>query len=306
MDMRLKYISYSSLQTFHTCPRKYQLQKLQADATEDSFDESVTFLFGHIVGEGIQLVLQGLPEEKIIFKLFLAWKLDLFAEDAKRMKSFWYAITAVQSFISLRNAGLLSGYELYYHNGIPAVEFSFKISLPEDFYYRGHVDAVLVHSETGEVLVLEVKTSSATTINPAAYKNSAQAVGYSIVLDSLFPSLSSYKVCYLVYKTKSLEFEAPFEFTKTHLQRALWLNELLLDTKTILMYEEAGTYPMRGENCLEFFRECKYFNICTLSTSHLSSPLSESKKDELENTPYTVNLTFEQLIYDQLTNLGVK
>lgn len=150
-------------------------------------------------------------------------------------------------------------------------------------------------------MVLEVKTTSA-NLNAAIYKNSAQAIGYSIVLDHLFPSLSAYKVLYLVYKTKSMEFEQ-LEFHKSYLQRALWIQELLLEKQKLQLYQEVGVYPMHGESCYDYYRECEYLNICTLSTSALAEPLTwaGAKKILKENKQkYQVKVTIQELIAAQL------
>lgn len=303
MDLRLKQLSYSSLLTLHGCPRKYQLYKLgsQAEDTDHDGSQSVTFAYGHVVGLGIQLVLQGKTETEILWELFRFWQPDLFAENVKQVKSFWLAIAAVQKFISLRANGLLKDYELVYHDGLPAVELGFIIEFPDGFVYRGYVDAVLRNKHTGEILVLEVKTTSATNLNPATYKNSAQAIGYSVVLDVLFPALSSYKVLYLVYKTKGMEYEQ-LPFTKSYLQRALWIQELLLDIETIKLYEGAGVYPMHGESCYEFYRECEYLNLCTLSTANLTEALTEEGTEKIveENAKYQIKLKLEDLIQAQL------
>jgi hypothetical protein len=113
-----------------------------------------------------------------------------------------------------------------HYEGKPACELSFAIYLPDGFIYRGFVDAVLRNRKTGAVRVLECKTHSGTTINPATYKNSAQAIGYSIVLDAIFPELSSYDVLYHAYSSKREEYEMiPFE--KSYYARALWIRELL-------------------------------------------------------------------------------
>ena len=150
-------------------------------------------------------------------------------------------------------------------------------------------------------MVLEVKTTSATSLNPAQYKNSAQAVGYSVVLDHLFPELSSYEVLYLVYTTKSLEYTS-LPFTKSYLQRALWIQELLLDVELIQLYESRGVYPMHGESCLQYYRECKFLQTCTMSTSLLTSPETpESVEKRLQKeSEYQIQVTVEDLIQAQL------
>ena len=301
IDYRIRQLSYSSLLTLHSCPRKYELYKKRATAAAESETSTITFAFGHIVGEAIQLALTpGISEDQIIWKIFLTWHADLFASDEKSCKSFWDGVVALKRFMSLREAGLLADYELVYFQGKPACELSFCINFPDSFRYRGHVDAVLRNTITGEILVLECKTTGSATISPSTYKNSAQAIGYSIVLDAIFADLSSYQVLYLVYQTKSREF-TQIPFHKTYLQRALWIRELLLDIEMIKMYEEAQVYPMHGENCYTFFRDCEYLNTCTLSNEHITRKCTSDMED---TTEYQVNLTLADLLDTQLEKVS--
>lgn len=302
MDLRLQNLSYSSLLQLHACPRKFQLKKLNAEVDlDEDMSSSVTFSFGHAVGVGVATLLETNSLDTAIYKAFLEWKPELFADNPRQAKSFWLAVLALQKFHDLRETGFLEEWELMYFEGKPAIELSFIILLPNGFKYRGFVDAVLRNKETGEIMVLECKTTSASTVYSAQYKNSAQAVGYSVVLDHLCPDLSSYQVLYLPYKTKAREFE-PMLFNKSYLSRALWLRELLLDCDTILMYEEAGIYPMHGESCLNFFRECEYFNLCTLPTERLTSALNAEEEAVLlkEHTTFQFQVPISALIEAQL------
>lgn len=300
MDHRLLNLSYSSMLTLHSCPRKWELDRknsIERDMDDEvAVTQNVTFAFGHIVGSGIQDVLAGLSEDKVIWNMFLAWHADLEDSNEKKLKSYYYAVYAVQKFISMRKAGLLEGYELVHYNGKPACELSFRITFPDGFKYRGYVDAVLQHKITGKVLVLELKTTGMKYVSQTTYKNSAQAIGYSIVLDVIFPDLSSYEVLYMVYMTTQMEYET-MPFTKSYLQRALWIKELLLDIEVIKMYEEAGVFPMHGESCLQWGRDCNYFNMCTLSTEHIVKPPAETPKEET----YQIELTLQDLIQSQLS-----
>lgn len=304
IDKRILNLSYSSLLKLHECPRRFQLYKLSAKPDSESAEDlssSLTFAYGHMVGTGIQDALEDKSEEECLKNAFLSWPCDLFDKNDKQNKSFFTAWLAIRQFISMRENGYLDGYKLVWYQGKPANELSFSISLPDGFIYRGFVDAVLQHETTGEVVVLECKTSSATNINPAQYKNSAQAIGYSIVLDAIFPALSSYKVIYLVYQSKSEEYiQLPFE--KSYHSRALWIQELLLDIEQIKMYEAHETYPMHGESCYSYFRECEYFRTCTLSTKHLTTKLSSEQEDRMEKEleKFQVRVTMEDLILSQL------
>jgi hypothetical protein len=301
MDPRLRLLSYSSLLTLHSCPRKFQLYRLNAIPDEDdpavATNQNVTFAFGHVVGQGIQDVMAELPESTIYLNAFLGWHADLLDVNEKQQKSFYLALAAIQKFISMRENGYLKDYELLQHNSKPAVELSFNINLPDGFNMRGSVDAVLVHKETGEVMVLECKTSSSANLNAATFKNSAQGIGYSVVLDVICPNISSYKVLYLVYLTKSGEYEQ-LPFTKSYLQRATWIQELLLDVETIKLYETSGVYPMRGESCYDFYRECEYIQTCTLSTKYLTKPADPEKVYDTKS--YDITLTLMDLITGQL------
>ena len=211
IDPRIKLLSYSTLTTLHACPRKFELYRKKA--LEDDMDvsaatnQNITFAFGHIVGEGIQDVMDNMEEDTIIWKMFLGWHANLEDRNQKQNKSFYLAVLAIQRFIALRASGFLSDYELLSYNGRSAKELSFRIELPNGFYFRGSVDAVLRHKVSGKILVLECKTSSSTNLNPTTYKNSSQAVGYSVVLDVVAPEISDYDVLYLVYLTKDMAYE---------------------------------------------------------------------------------------------------
>ena len=303
MDIRLKQLSYSSLLSLHSCPRKFQLYKLGAvpDSIEaEDAPRSVTFAFGHAVGVGVQSTLQNKSREEVLWDMFLAWDADFLGEDTKRGKSFFEAVIAIEQFISLRGT-LLADYDLVVYEGKDAVELSFVIHCPLGYKYRGFVDAVLQHRETGEVMVLEVKTTGSRSVDVAQYKNSAQAIGYSIVLDHLFPELSSYRVQYLPYLTKSREFLS-MHFNKSYTQRAEWIRDLMMDINIIEAYEEADLYPMRGESCYNYFRPCEYFGSCTLSTQYNTKKLTPEEELAVaeDHMKYQINVTMEQLIAAQL------
>lgn len=306
MDPRKKLLSYSFQTLLHKCPRKYELTRIRATQDEQdplaSLNQNLTFAFGHIVGSGIQDIMCGTSYERTIFNMFLAFHADLLDRNDKQIKSFWHAMLAIDRFISMKSAGLLDGYELVYYNGKPAVELSFLIELPDGFKMRGSLDAVLRHIETGKILVLEDKTDSNATLQAAKYKNSSQALGYSVILDNILPEYSGYDVLYAVYLTKNQEWET-LNFHKSHTQKALWIQELLLDVETLKLYESTGVYPMYGHSCYDFFRECEFFQTCNLSTKLLTTPQTQADNSETNSTytgEYTIILSLMDLISGQL------
>ena len=303
IDPRLKKLSYSSQVTLHKCPKKYQLYKCGAESEDTS---SVTFAFGHAVGEGIQSLTLGLSLEETVWRMFLAWDYDLLGEEDKAKKSFWYAVYAIIKFQDI-GPQLLRGYEVALIPStatgklVPATELSFVINLPSGFTYIGYVDLVLRHKETGKLLVLEVKSTKFREVSEASYKNSAQAIGYSVVLDAIESAhgANDYRVMYLVYKSSVMEFE-PLIFPKTFTQRALWIQQIMLDCDMITHYATIDLFPLHGESCFDFFRPCEYLDICTLDSKYLiSAPINNTlvPKKEVE---YTINITLADLINSQL------
>lgn len=271
--------------------------------TEEDSHTSVTFAFGHVVGLGIQEYITHHNLNETYWKCFLEWDCDLLDENEKQKKSFWLAMSAVEKFVASCNHGFMADWSLAYYQGKPATELSFVIHLPDGFTYKGFVDAVLHNDKTDEVMVLECKTSSATALNGAEYKNSFQGIGYSIVLDALFPQLSSYTVKYLVYKTKAAEFES-LDFEKSYLDRALWIRTLLLNVDILKMYNDVGIYPQHGESCNDFYRECEFFGLCSLSTESLTDTITEEETQAIQNkldTEFQISLSLNDLIASQLS-----
>lgn len=303
IDPRLKQLSYSSVLTLHSCPRKFQLYRSSVAGKENSPSQNLTFAFGHMVGTGIQDILMEKSFDETLLAAFLAWPIDILEENEKQHKSFWVGVGALRRFHAMRVMGRLKDYELVTYEGKPAIELSFAIHLPDGFVYRGFVDAVLRHKHTGKVLVLENKTTGSKNVAPAMYKNSFQAIGYSIVLDKIFPGCSSYEVLYLIYQTWAEEFlEMPF--TKNYTQRARWLAELAMIPEIVGMYSNMGVFPMHGESCFNYFSDCEYFGTCSMTDKYLIPKLPDDFQEKAEKElveKYQIHVSLEELIEAQLS-----
>ena len=67
IDPRIRQLSYSSLLTLHSCPRKFQLSRLRSThKAEESEKSTVTFAFGHVVGAGLAELLEGKNLDSVI------------------------------------------------------------------------------------------------------------------------------------------------------------------------------------------------------------------------------------------------
>ncbi len=271
-----KGLSYSRQCALHTCARSFQLSEIYNIGGEEN---NTDFAFGHAVGAGVQSLVAGDGEGRALVATASAWDIGLDDEDNRSKKSLTYAILAVQKLATLMRVPAtnpLSDFEIATFTNNegklqPAIELTFKITCWDGYIYEGHIDLILRNKLTGKYLVLELKTTKFVNLHEAMYKNSGQAVGYSVVLDSIVDQVggeNAYSVLYLVYKCGHMEYE-PMVFPKTPIDKSRWVNALVMDIEILKLYEEYNTYPKNGANCYDFFRECKYYDICDYQDSSL-------------------------------------
>lgn len=290
-NLSYKGTSYSRSLTLHSCPRKFELDsKFNIKKRRNS----VTFAYGHAMGEGIQAALSGATKTQALVATILAYDFDEEDEgttnEKAAKKSIWWAVQSVALFADQYLAGIYSfldgwevpSFEFTQEDGTKifrkAAELSFVIDCTEGYTHEGHIDLVLHKPATNRYMVLELKTTGMSVVDQASYKNSAQALGYGVVVDAIANNIkasASFDVLYMVYKSRSHEI-VPMVFTKSPLMRAQWLNSLVSDIQFIEQCEASGYYPHRGESCFNYFRECEYMlNECHMSNEMLAKAYGE-------------------------------
>lgn len=308
-------LSYSRSLTLHACPRKYELQAKKAIKGKV---ESGTFSYGHAVGQAIQSTIAGRSFNQTVLDTWLAYtfKGELSESDYVAKKGWQYAVLAAEEFHKKYHAGVysfLDGWEVAQFEDprtgemIPAVELTFVVDWGEGRTYEGHIDLVLYNKRKNRYMVLELKTTGGNRVAEASYKNSNQALGYGIVIDAISNNIkasASYDVFYMVYKSKAMEI-VPLLFQKTPLDRIRWLNNLALDFEAIRTYEEHG-YPMYGESCFDYFRDCEFLDLCHMSDETIDrmyGSTSDEDADDKNTFSKMTNPTFmfsaEQLLERQ-------
>jgi len=266
-------LSHSALETFLTCERMFQLDRL-LEGEQEKRDYPAT-VFGKAFGEGVSTYL--LTQEPDL-ALAAAWKAYWpILEDDKRTEEILLNLLLV-TFPKLDD--LLMDWEVAFFQGKPAVELSFRIddlgSQPDHaIYFVGYIDLVLKNRWSGRYAILENKTTGLALhdIDPL-YKNSGQALGYSIVLDQIAgEEHSEYDVIYLVGQIGTRSETSKFSptvhvktYPKTLQDRLNWFISLGMDTGRLEQMLELGVFPLRGKNCLQYMRPCKHFGTCTLQT----------------------------------------
>jgi hypothetical protein len=303
--------SYSKLSLLHKCPRLYEIEQLKAatPALPEPDALNADFAFGHAVGAGIQTFAATGNLVAAQFAAFLAWKApwDFEKLDYKGNptgKSLTWALYAVEAFAFFFETELSEYEVLRLPDGKPATELSFAVDAQNGYFHFGHVDTVLRHKVTGRLAVWEGKTTGLETVHDAAYGNSSQALGYSVVVDAIAEMLNlpsaEYEVLYVVYSSKAKQFQL-LPFTKSRTQRGEWLQDLLLTHATIDKYEELGFYPKRGDSCLDKWgKTCRHYGTCSMRNASLfpgAKPTSIDDVKEIKNVDFIFSL--EQLVAAQ-------
>lgn len=304
--------SHSKLSMLHKCPRLYELESLKAStpAAEEPDELNLDFAFGHAVGAGIQTY--GATGDLVAaqFAAFLSWKApyDMEATDKygnSKGKSLHWACYAVEKFAVFMQESELSDWEvLRLPDGRPAVELSFGIDTQNGYFHFGHIDTVLINKQTKKLAVWEGKTTGMEIVDEAAYGNSYQALGYSVVVDAIASQLAlpdaDYEVFYVVYSSKSREFQL-LPFPKSRTQRAEWLQDLLLTHATLEKYSELQFFPKRGDHCLDKWgKKCRWYGTCQMRNSSLFPGASIKKVSSLQEVKSVdFFFTLEELVAAQ-------
>jgi hypothetical protein len=282
------------LETLLTCERKFQLDKLLI--TDVQREETEHTVFGTAFGAGVATYLATQDPDMALYQAWLSYWPELESEKKSQTRCFAALMSA---FLKLDT--ILMDYEVVSFNDRPAVELSFRLKITERYYFVGHIDTVVKNKYTGLHYVFECKTTGLNLLDLSPlYKNSGQALGYSIALDKITgEEQASYGVIYFVAQLGK-EYKAnihvlPYEKTLT--DRLNWFITLGLDVKRLEQMEELGVYPKRGKSCLNYMRPCKYFGTCGLHG--LDVPRVQTE-DEID---YDFSYELEALIQNHLQRM---
>lgn len=285
-------LSFSTLNLLVGCDRKLQLIKLLESPEKD--EEAPQFSFGHAFGDGVVEYLRTGSMERALYVAWRAYEPEI--SDFRR--TVWFALNAVEQAQDSLDE-IRRDWDIATFNGKPAAELSFKLIINDWCYFVGYIDAVLKHKADGHLAVFECKhsTSNLNDLTPM-YKNSGQALGYSIVLDRIAEqTLGKYSLFYFVGQLKKphTPIYHNYEWKKTLLDRLNWFLTLGLDVERLRRNIELGIFPMRGNHCLSFNRVCEFFGTCNLHS------FDKPKKRPPDPIEYQFVYTLDELVAQHLS-----
>lgn len=279
-------VSHSMEEVLNSCPRKFQIAKLEAGSKEGRTRyNNVTFAFGHAVGAGVAVYDKTLSLRSAIWAAFLAWDIDFFASEEPKpnrpdpRKSFAYAVYALEKYAAWHAENMMEQYEVVELEATVLVDLETGTdyaAMSDDagaddqptMFHTGHVDELLRHKVSGNLRIKENKTTVMSVVDPALYQNSNQTLGYSVVV-SMFGA-AEYDVLYTIYSSSEMRWLS-FDFPKTHLARAQWLKTEVQQAGIVRIYADDDFFPMRGGSCYAYMRQCEHFGSCNMDLKKVFS-----------------------------------
>lgn len=300
--------SYSMQETLHACPRKFELQKLDAAFAPDpeGGEGNITFCFGHAVGAGVATFDRIRNLGAALLATFLAWDFDLLATTPpaaqgkpKKLEEFHHAVHAIQLYaLFVSEEGFLEDYEVKF------VEANMAVDLENGYFYIGHADEVLQRKSNSKAIAIkENKTSGFGVVDPILYMHSNQALSYSAIVSTL--EATEYDVIYTIYSKPDQRW-IKFDFHKPPHKRIHWLKDQTQIADQIKMYQEDGFFPQRGSSCYDYSRPCPQAEICDMDAfrrfghTFADLPVCNSFYDLEAIEPLDIKTTFTAIAKSQL------
>lgn len=279
----LRLVSFSALGTLHSCPRRFELDRIgsQTLAQPTARIDTVHTGYGSAFGAGLQALLSGESIDKAKLQAIANYRYnDIYPQMYTDEKSLFHCLNSLTRFYETELSELTTDWEALLVDGKPASEISFAIKFPNNFYDRGYIDFILQHKVTKKILVVEIKTEGGypaknPQVSEAKYKNSNQGNGYALVADYLASKLgveNEISVVYIVHRTKTNSFE-PYVFIKSPEARLRYIKDRLAELGNLefLINRTTGLtpepFPMFG-NCATYGSVCQYYGICELKQDY--------------------------------------
>ena len=296
--------SFSGQGLFSYCPRKWQLLKLLDTGQPLERERSVHLMYGTAVGAGVaELLLSGGDLDRAVARTFQHWDFGL-ESGVKRLE------TAVAGLRSLHAQFPYDEFEpVLLPNGAPAAEVGGRIWLDDEGtqdYYVLFIDVVLRRKATGQLVVIECKTTKRAGDDMAPYYvNSPQSVMYSLILPRLLNSdpRADWGTVYVVLQATTVWNARAhiLEIEHTYVERANVLLGVLLNYEHVQRMREYRCFPKQhtGE-CMSYNRLCEFFGVCdhlALTCPELSVE-DQNKLDDTREGQIMVDLHIQELLRD--------
>lgn len=291
-------LSYSALNTYESCPRRFEFDKLypRLPRDHDTFAADV----GIALHAGIQHYWSHKDRDAAIWEFMLRYPFMLEFSQDKDDRSFESALSTLEEMFE---CDIMADYELAQirrpwtekeiaeaaERGVdltqepgpvvPAIEVPFEINFkglrlppcpkyPEgaDISFIGFIDAVMRHVITGHYRSTDVKTNRDFSVdNTAKYLFDSQQVPYGLVIEHLAQG-ESIETFDVLYMDTLIDLAAPrcqlYSFTKTQDDVQEWLFTRVQQIMQIIESTKHDFFPRKSGGCVFYKRPCRHLTPC--------------------------------------------
>lgn len=267
-------VSYSSLNLFSSCPRKFEFSKLfpRRARDYDTFAADV----GTALHKGYQNFLVTRDADKALWAMMEAYPYEAEWNQDNDFRSFETAVVVLDEMIESADMAEWRVAQIKLPDGSvgPAIEVPFElrlngIDLPDGrgIAVTGFVDAFLVNIVTERFRTMDIKTHRRHLRDATAkYKYDNQQVPYGIILEHISGNpVDEFEVLYLdTYVDLAEPRVEMYAFNKNQEAIQEWLLNTVLKAQQIQRFMEMEYFPRTDGGCLNFNKPCFFLDICAL------------------------------------------
>lgn len=273
-------LSHSTLQTYDSCPRKFEFTKLYQNPKHS---DSLAASFGSALHIGFQEYLITGDYNRAVYKMMLAYPWE-YGESPMKDRSAEGALALLDEMIKQFPS---ERFELAYINVNgevkPCVEVPFLIRFKgyEEVYqpslvagqpprsiaitYVGFMDLVLFDKDEDRYIVVDIKTTADSAIDQSPkYRYSDQCVPYGLVLNKILGLASDdLSIGYYVANPSIASPRATMiYFYKSKEDLLDWQMQMVECLDSLKKRIELGWFPRTRSGCLAYKRVCPFYEYC--------------------------------------------
>jgi hypothetical protein len=283
-------LSYSSLNVFESCARKFEFDKFypkQDRTREDNYAADV----GTALHAGYQNYLTHSDRDQAVWAFLQAFP---FAGEWSQENDYRSAEAALSTLEEMFDSIKMMEYELARVRRpntqeeldagltggvvVPAIEVPFEIRFPglripecaafpsgASISVIGYIDAIMQNLGTGLYRTLDIKTGRVKLADATGkFKFNAQQVPYGIIVDHMAEGIVEqfevlYLDCYIDILEPAVELY-PFMKNRNDLQD--WATTKYLQFQRIAQFAQMDYFPRTDGGCLFYNRPCRYLEPC--------------------------------------------
>lgn len=269
--------SYSSQNTFHSCPRKLEFHKIyKAKRRNDSIPANA----GKAVHAGFQEYLISRDENKALFAAYLAY--GAFENPYYKINHDRSFSACIGTLLHLFENFPFEDYTLATINNRPAVEVGIRLILSESFHYIGFIDCIFYDEIQDRYIIVDIKTHRNHIADKLPlYQFDSQCIPYAYALAHMQEDFFTFDCMYISVFLDTIKPSMEiYEITRTIEDAEDWFTTLKLDMKEIQFFRESNYFPRHGNACMSFNSPCPHFDYC-----HVRNPEKLIQLVEKETEP---------------------